>query len=59
MEYSFVVRDHEYVDAMRSIAMLERIEREDLYIFKHEDVDADRRVNFIKFGNVCMFERKL
>ena len=52
------VRDHEYVDVMRSISMLGRIEREDFFIFEHEDVDADRRFNFLKLLNICMFERK-
>ena len=59
MEFSFVVRDHEYIDVMRSISMLRRIEREELFIFKREDIDADRRVNFLKFQNICMFERKV
>ena len=59
MEFSFVVRDHEYIDVMWSISMLGRIKREDPFIFKYENVDADRRVNFLKFGNVGMFERKL
>ena len=59
MEFSFVVRDHEYIDVMWSISMLGRIEREDLFIFKYENVDADRSVNFLKFRDICMFERKL
>ena len=49
MKFSFIVRDHEYIDVMRSISMLGCIEWEDLFIFKHEDVDSDRRVNFLKF----------
>ena len=59
MEFSFVIRDHEYIDVMRSISMLGRIERENLFIVKDENIDAVRGVNFLKFENVCMFERKL
>ena len=39
--------------------MIGRIEREDLFIFKDDDIDADRGVNFLKFWNVWIFERKL
>ena len=59
MEFSFIVRDREYVDVMGSISMFGRREREDLFIFKNKDIDADRRVIFFKFGDVCVFERKL
>ena len=46
MELSFVVRDHEYIDVMRCISMLGCIEREDLFIFKDGNIDADRGVIF-------------
>ena len=59
MGFSIIVRNHEYFDVMRSTFMLGCIEREDLFVSKHEDVDADRGVNLFKFENVCMFERKL
>ena len=43
MEFSFVIRDHDYNDVMKDISMLGRIERETLFIVKDQDIDANRR----------------
>ena len=56
VEFSLVVRDHVHIDVMRFVYILRRIEREDIFNFKHEDIGAVRGVNFFwNFGtSVCL-----